>query len=78
MDLDWYRIKPLQPLPSTPIYQTMIAQGLIDDTDPQGGALHHRRRTASTSRWSTTRRPPASEFRRAIEALPDALVPSRA
>jgi hypothetical protein len=35
MNLDWYRIKPLQPLPSTPIYQTMIEQGLIDDTDPQ-------------------------------------------
>lgn len=30
MDLDWYRIKPLQPLPGTPIYNSMIEQGLIE------------------------------------------------
>lgn len=29
MDLDWYRIAQLQPLPNTPIYDAMIAQGLI-------------------------------------------------
>ncbi len=29
MDCDWYRITPLQPLPNTPIYDSMIAQGLI-------------------------------------------------
>jgi len=42
MDLDWYRISPLQPLPNTPIYDSMIARGLIDhDTSKvvfQGGA----------------------------------------
>lgn len=43
MDLDWYRISPLQPLPNTPIYDSMLAQGLIkyDDTSQvvfQGGA----------------------------------------
>jgi radical SAM superfamily enzyme YgiQ (UPF0313 family) len=42
MDLDWYRISPLQPLPNTPIYDSMVAQGLIE-SDPskvvfQGGA----------------------------------------
>lgn len=31
MDLDWYRISPLQPLPNTPIYDSMIAQGLIQN-----------------------------------------------
>jgi radical SAM superfamily enzyme YgiQ (UPF0313 family) len=31
MDLDWCRISPLQPLPNTPIYDSMVAQGLIDD-----------------------------------------------
>lgn len=30
MDLDWYRVSPLQPLPNTPIYDSMIAQGLIE------------------------------------------------
>lgn len=33
MDLDWYRIKPLQPLPGTPIYDAMIEQGLIERQD---------------------------------------------
>ncbi len=29
MNLDWYTITPLQPLPNTPIYDAMVAQGLI-------------------------------------------------
>ncbi len=33
MDLDWYRISQLQPLPNTPIYDAMLAQGLIRSTD---------------------------------------------
>jgi hypothetical protein len=36
MDLDWYAITPLQPLPNTPIYDAMVAQGLIA---PVGGVL---------------------------------------
>lgn len=36
MDMDWCRISPLQPLPGTPIYFSMIEQGLIkDDSDRQ-------------------------------------------
>lgn len=31
MDLDWYRISVLQPLPNTPIYDSMVAQGIIQD-----------------------------------------------
>lgn len=31
MDLDWYKIAILQPLPSTPIYDQMVADGLIED-----------------------------------------------
>ncbi len=30
MDLDWHRIAQLQPLPNTPIYDSMVAQGLIE------------------------------------------------
>lgn len=33
MNLDWYRIKPLQPLPGTPIYEAMMEQGLIETGD---------------------------------------------
>lgn len=29
MDLDWYRIMPLQPLPNTPIYDSMVTQGIL-------------------------------------------------
>lgn len=30
MDLDWHRIAQLQPLPNTPIYDSMVAQGLVE------------------------------------------------
>jgi radical SAM superfamily enzyme YgiQ (UPF0313 family) len=30
MDLDWCRISPLQPLPNTPIYDAMVAQGMVN------------------------------------------------
>ena len=33
MDLDWCSITTLQPLPNTPIYNSMVEQGLIDDTN---------------------------------------------
>jgi len=29
MDLDWYRISQLQPLPNTPIFDSMVEQGLV-------------------------------------------------
>lgn len=31
MDLDWFSITPLHPLPNTPIYNEMVEQGIIDD-----------------------------------------------
>lgn len=44
MDLDWHRIAQLQPLPNTPIYDSMVAQGLIEGVGSQnvrftGGAF---------------------------------------
>jgi radical SAM superfamily enzyme YgiQ (UPF0313 family) len=43
MDMDWYRISQLQPLPNTPIYDAMVAQGLIQDVGSkirfEGGAF---------------------------------------
>ena len=32
MDMDWYRISQLQPLPGTPIYDAMVQQGMIQPT----------------------------------------------
>ena len=33
MDLDWYNVTILQPLPNTPIFDAMVNQGLIDGTN---------------------------------------------
>jgi len=35
MDLDWYKISQLQPLPNTPIFESMLAQGLVRQRDTQ-------------------------------------------
>jgi radical SAM superfamily enzyme YgiQ (UPF0313 family) len=35
LGLDWYQLTPLQPLPNTPIYDSMVAQGLVS---PVGSA----------------------------------------
>jgi hypothetical protein len=77
MGLDWYRIKPLQPLPSTPIYQTMIEQGLISDTDSK--AVRYITGAYGTPYVGMERGGvgAATDFRAAIEALPDDLVPTR-
>ncbi len=40
MNLDWYRIKPLQPLPNTPIYEEMLDDGMIVDSDDQKGVRY--------------------------------------
>lgn len=77
MELDWYRIKPLQPLPSTPIYQTMLEQGLLDAADSKtvryitgayGKHVDMERGVAEA----------ASDFRRAMESLPAEAIPTRA
>jgi radical SAM superfamily enzyme YgiQ (UPF0313 family) len=33
MGMDWYRISPLSPLPNTPIYDSMVAQGVVSKGD---------------------------------------------
>ncbi len=77
MNLDWYRIKPLQPLPGTPIHQTMIEAGLISDSD----STAVRYITGAYGKHvGMERAVPAAgmDFRRAIESLPDDAIPSRA
>ena len=44
LDLDWYKINTLQPLPNTPIYDSMLGNGILEQTsitkihfDKQGG-----------------------------------------
>jgi len=40
MNLDWYRIKVLQPLPNTPIYYQMLEAGLITEGDDSKGVRY--------------------------------------
>ena len=35
MDLDWYNVTILQPLPNTPIFDSMVQLGLVDDVDSE-------------------------------------------
>lgn len=77
MSLDWCRIKPLQPLPSTPIYQTMIEQGLLADTDPKA-VRYLTGPYGRHTRMDHEALAAAGDLRGAIEALPDDLVPTRA
>ena len=41
MDLDWYSIGQLQPLPNTPIYDQMVTDGLIQDSQDVRFTLGH-------------------------------------
>jgi hypothetical protein len=77
MGLDWYRIKPLQPLPGTPIHQTMIEAGLISDSDSK--AVRYIT-GAYGKHVGMERAIPAAggDFRQAIESLPDDAIPTRA
>ncbi|MDX2168167.1 MAG: radical SAM protein [Deltaproteobacteria bacterium] len=75
MHLDWYRIKPLMPLPSTPIYQTMIEQGLLDDSSPT--AVRYMTGAYGRHVGMEQSADDAADFRAAIEALPADLIPSR-
>jgi hypothetical protein len=55
MNLDWYNVTILQPLPNTPIFDTMVATGLLKDIDFQeirynSGAYGKHRKIAETSR----------------------------
>jgi hypothetical protein len=40
MQLDWYNVAPLQPLPNTPIFDSMLKQGLIDSVNFRDVALY--------------------------------------
>ena len=74
MGLDWYRIKPLQPLPGTPIYNAMIEQGLIE---PQTGAKVRYVTGAYGKHSEKTggKLPPAS-IEEVFDAIPDDEIPA--
>ena len=80
MDLDWYRVSPLTPLPNTPIYDSMVAQGLTQsvgssDVRFMGGAygkqpeIERGGRLARPRASATHSQPfPGTRFRRRIKS----------
>ena len=76
MDCDWYRISQLQPLPNTPIYDSMVAQGLIQDVGSKelrfmGGAFGKQTEIEQGLRLAEL------GFRQAFAAIPLDAVPSK-
>lgn len=76
MDCDWYRISQLQPLPNTPIYDAMVAQGLIQDVGSKelrfmGGAFGKQTEIEQGLRWAEL------GFREAFASISLDAVPSK-
>jgi hypothetical protein len=76
MDLDWYRISQLQPLPNTPIYDSMVAQGLIQDVGSKelrfmGGAYGKQTEIEQGLRLAT------ANFEEAFCSIPMTAIPTQ-
>jgi len=75
MDLDWYRVSQLQPLPNTPIYDSMVEQGIIEDVGSKelrfmGGAYGKQTEIEQGLRMASLR------FEEAFASIPLDAVPS--
>lgn len=75
MDLDWYRISQLQPLPNTPIYDAMVEQGLIEEVGSRelrfmGGAYGKQAEIEQGKRLAT------ANFEEAFSEIPMDRVPT--
>lgn len=75
MDLDWYRISQLHPLPNTPVFEAMVSQGLIKplgdkETRFNGGAFGKQAELEQGLRLATT------NFKEAFSAISFDAVPT--
>ncbi len=80
MDLDWYTVQLLTPLPSTPIYNEMVELGLIEqgslNTDGEGFTMFSVRESERQRRRERQQRDRAKEFSNLFEGRLDT-VPTR-
>jgi len=75
MNLDWYAITPLQPLPNTPIYDAMVAQGLIA---PVGDRLtYYSGGYGKLDKLDESGGAAAKGFRHAFDSIPHDAVPTQ-
>jgi len=75
MDLDWYRCSQLHPLPNTPIYDAMVAQGIIQETGDKelrfnGGAFGKQAEIEQGLRLAS------ADFKEAFAGIPMNAVPT--
>ncbi len=75
MDMDWYRISPVQPLPNTPMYDAMVEQGLVQAVGSKelrfmGGAY------GKQAEIEQGHRPTARSFKEAFAAIAPETVPT--
>lgn len=75
MDLDWYRISQLQPLPNTPLFESMVSHGLIKPLEGKelrfNGGAFGRQAAIEQGRALAT-----ASFREAFSRLDPAAVPT--
>lgn len=80
MNLDWYTVQLLTPLPSTPIYNEMVELGLIEpeslNTEGEGFTMFSVRESERQRRKEEQQRESAREFRNLFEGRLD-LVPTK-
>ncbi|MBI4023329.1 MAG: B12-binding domain-containing radical SAM protein [Verrucomicrobia bacterium] len=75
MDMDWYSIGQLQPLPNTPIYDAMVAQGLIPDVGSKQTRFMNGPHGRASEREKNSKLA-SSDFEDAFAAIPADQVPA--
>lgn len=79
MDLDWYNITILQPLPNTPIFDSMVEQGYIDVETLKFGDIRYNSGAYGKHRKKAEKETDllASDFKNAFDGVDLDKVPSR-
>ncbi|MSR76455.1 MAG: radical SAM protein [Candidatus Ryanbacteria bacterium] len=77
MDLDWYNITLLQPLPSTPIYKSMLEEGLFEDQVNPSEVKFQVGPFGKQTQIERAERLSATSFAEAFDSLDPSAIPPR-